>query len=149
MDMNLHELSSAPGSKRKPKRLGMGVGSGTGKTAGKGHKGQKARAGHSVSLRFEGGQMPLTRRVPKRGFSNFRFAKDFETVNVRDLDDRFEAVMTITLDDLHEKRLISGSYPVKILGDGELTKSFTVIANAFSTSARGKIEATGGKSEVI
>ncbi|MDR3279446.1 MAG: 50S ribosomal protein L15 [Synergistaceae bacterium] len=147
--MNLHELSQAPGSKRKPKRLGMGVGSGTGKTAGKGHKGQKARAGHSVSPHFEGGQMPLSRRIPKRGFSNFRFAKNFETVNVRDLEEKFDAGMTITLEDLHERGLISGSNPVKILGDGDITKSFTVIANAFSASARGKIEAMGGKSEVI
>ncbi|MDR1511147.1 MAG: 50S ribosomal protein L15 [Synergistaceae bacterium] len=147
--MNLHELSPAPGSNRKPKRLGMGVGSGTGKTAGKGHKGQKARAGHSVSLRFEGGQMPMSRRIPKRGFSNFRFAKNYETVNVKELEEKFEAGTTITIYDLHERGLVSGSFPVKILGDGELTKSFTVIAHAFSASAASKIEATGGKREVI
>ncbi|MDR2780179.1 MAG: 50S ribosomal protein L15 [Synergistaceae bacterium] len=147
--MNLHELSPAPGSNRKPKRLGMGVGSGTGKTAGKGHKGQKARAGRSVSLRFEGGQMPLSRRIPKRGFSNFRFAKNYETVNVKELEEKFEAGETITVEDLHERGLVSGSSPVKILGDGELTKSFTVIAHAFSASAASKIEATGGKREVI
>jgi large subunit ribosomal protein L15 len=127
----------------------MGVGSGTGKTAGKGHKGQKARAGRSVSLRFEGGQMPLSRRIPKRGFSNYRFAKNYETVNVKDLEDKFEAGMTITVEELRGRGLISGSGPVKILGDGELTKSFTVIAHAFSASAAGKIEATGGKREVI
>ena len=147
--MKLHELSPDPGSKRKPKRLGMGVGSGTGKTAGKGHKGQKARAGHSVSPHFEGGQMPLSRRIPKRGFSNFRFAKNYETVNIKDLEERFDSGMTITVDELRARGLVSGSSPVKILGDGELTKSFTVIAHAFSASATSKIEATGGKREVI
>jgi large subunit ribosomal protein L15 len=147
--MKIHELSPAPGSKRKPKRLGIGVGSGTGKTAGKGHKGQKARAGHSVSPRFEGGQMPLSRRIPKRGFSNFRFAKNYDTVNLKELEARFEAGMTITVEDLRERGLVSGSSPVKILGDGELTKSFTVIAHAFSASAAVKIEAAGGKREVI
>jgi len=127
----------------------MGVGSGTGKTAGKGHKGQKARAGHSVSPHFEGGQMPLSRRIPKRGFSNFRFAKNYETVNVHELDDKFEAGATITVEELRDRGLVSGSGPVKILGDGELTKSFTVIAHAFSASAANKIEANGGKREVI
>jgi large subunit ribosomal protein L15 len=147
--MNLHELSPAPGSRRKPKRLGMGVGTGTGKTAGKGHKGQKARAGRSVALYFEGGQMPLSRRIPKRGFSNFRFARGFETVNVKALDEKFDAGATITVEDLQEKGLVSGNDRVKILGDGDLTKSFTVIAHAFSASAKAKIEATGGKHEVI
>jgi len=147
--MKLHELSPVPGSNRKPKRLGMGVGSGTGKTAGKGHKGQKARAGRSVSLRFEGGQMPLSRRIPKRGFSNFKFAKNYETVNLRELEEKFDAGMTITIEELKARGLIHGTNPVKILGDGELTKSFTVIVNAFSASAVAKIEATGGKPEVI
>jgi large subunit ribosomal protein L15 len=149
MDMKLHELSPAPGSNRKSKRLGMGVGSGTGKTAGKGHKGQKARAGRSVSPHFEGGQMPLSRRIPKRGFSNFRFARNFETVNLKELERKFNAGMTITVEELKDHGLISGKFPVKILGDGELTKSFTVIAHAFSASAASKIEATGGKREVI
>ena len=147
--MKIHELSPAPGSKRKPKRLGIGVGSGTGKTAGKGHKGQKARAGRSVSPRFEGGQMPLSRRIPKRGFSNFRFAKNYDTVNLKELEARFEAGTTITVDELRARGLVSGSSPVKILGDGDLSKSFTVIAHAFSASAAGKIEAAGGKREVI
>jgi large subunit ribosomal protein L15 len=93
--------------------------------------------------------MPLSRRIPKRGFSNFRFAKNYETVNVRQLEDKFDAGATITVEDLRERGLISGSDPVKILGDGELNKSFTVIANAFSAAALRKIEATGGKSEVI
>jgi large subunit ribosomal protein L15 len=147
--MKIHELSPAPGSKRKPKRLGIGVGSGTGKTAGKGHKGQKARAGRSVSPRFEGGQMPLSRRIPKRGFSNFRFAKNYDTVNLKELEALFEAGMTITVEELRARGLVSGTSPVKILGDGELTKSFTVIAHAFSASAAAKIEAAGGKREVI
>jgi len=147
--MKLHELSPAPGSKRKPKRLGLGTGSGTGKTAGKGNKGQKSRAGRSVSPYFEGGQMPLSRRLPKRGFSNYRFAKNFETVNVKDIEEKFDSGMTVTVDVLRERGLVSGSSPVKILGDGELTKSFTVIANAFSASAKNKIQAAGGKLEVI
>ena len=147
--MKLHELSPVPGSNRKPKRLGMGIGSGTGKTAGKGHKGQKSRAGRSVAPYFEGGQMPLSRRIPKRGFSNFRFAKNYETVNVKDIEMKFDSGMTVTVDDLRERGLVSGSSPVKILGDGELTKSFTVIAHAFSASATSKIEAAGGKREVI
>ena len=147
--MKLHELSPVPGSKRKPKRLGMGIGSGTGKTAGKGHKGQKARAGRSVAPYFEGGQMPLSRRLPKRGFSNFRFAKNYEIVNVRDIELKFDSGMTVTVEDLRERGLVSGSSQVKILGDGELTKSFTVIAHAFSASATSKIQAAGGKLEVI
>ncbi|MDR1966806.1 MAG: 50S ribosomal protein L15 [Synergistaceae bacterium] len=147
--MKLHELSPAPGSRRKPKRLGMGIGSGTGKTAGKGHKGQKARAGRGVSPYFEGGQMPLSRRIPKRGFSNFRFAKNYQIVNVKQLDEKFEAGATITPDELRAQGVASGKLPIKILGHGDLTKSFTVIANAFSASAREKIEANGGKSEVV
>ncbi|MDR3164852.1 MAG: 50S ribosomal protein L15 [Synergistaceae bacterium] len=147
--MKLHELSPTPGSNRKSKRLGIGVGNGTGKTAGKGHKGQKARAGRSVSPYFEGGQMSLLRRIPKRGFSNFRFARNFDTVNVKELERKFDSGMTITAEELKDHGLVSGKSPVKILGDGELTKSFTVIAHAFSASAVRKIEAAGGKREVI
>lgn len=148
--MNLHDLSPAPGSRRKPKRLGMGIGSGTGKTAGKGHKGQKARAGRSVSPHFEGGQMPLSRRIPKRGFSNFRHATNYQTVNVAELENRFESGTTLTNEELRAARLISDAEkPVKILGDGEISKSFTVKANAFSATAKKKIEAAGGKAEVI
>ena len=93
--------------------------------------------------------MPLSRRLPKRGFSNYRFAKNFETVNVKDIEEKFDSGMTVTVDVLRERGLVSGSSPVKILGDGELTKSFTVIANAFSASAKNKIQAAGGKLEVI
>ncbi len=148
--MNLHELSPVPGSRKKKKRLGQGLGSGQGKTAGKGHKGQKARAGVSIKANFEGGQMPLARRMPKRGFSNFRFAVKYEVVNIADLEERFEAGTEIDAAALSELRLISGSdKPVKILGVGEISKNLTVRANAFSASAVKKIEAAGGKAEVI
>ncbi|MDR0649626.1 MAG: 50S ribosomal protein L15 [Synergistaceae bacterium] len=148
--MNLHDLSPVPGSRRKPKRLGMGLGSGTGKTAGKGHKGQKARAGRSVGVNFEGGQMPLTRRIPKRGFSNFRHRKDYQSVNLKDIENRFEGGEVVSPVELHASRLIDNpSLPVKILGDGDLTKAFTIKAAAFSASAKGKIESAGGKAEVI
>ena len=148
--MNLHELCPAEGSRKKKKRLGQGLGSGKGKTAGKGHKGQKARAGVSIKANFEGGQMPLARRIPKRGFSNFRFAVRYEIVNVADLEERFDAGSEVTAESLYALRLISGAdKPVKILGVGELSKNLTVHANAYSASAAKKIEAAGGKAEVI
>ena len=148
--MNLHELCPAEGSRKKKKRLGQGLGSGKGKTAGKGHKGQKARAGVSIKANFEGGQMPLARRIPKRGFSNFRFAVRYEIVNVADLEERFDAGSEVTAESLYALRLISGAdKPVKILGVGELSKNLTVHANAYSASAANKIEAAGGKAEVI
>ncbi|MCE5201974.1 MAG: 50S ribosomal protein L15 [Synergistaceae bacterium] len=148
--MNLHELRPAAGSRKNKKRLGQGLGSGQGKTAGKGHKGQKARAGCSISANFEGGQMPLARRVPKRGFSNFRFAVKYETVNIADIDERFEAGSEVDGASLYELRLISSAdKPVKILGTGEISKNLTVRANAYSASAAKKIEAAGGKAEVI
>ena len=119
--MNLHDLCPAEGSRKKKKRLGQGLGSGKGKTAGKGHKGQKARAGVSIKANFEGGQMPLARRIPKRGFSNYRFAVRYEIVNISDLEDRFENGSEITAESLYALRLISGAdNPVKILGIGEL-----------------------------
>ena len=148
--MNLHELCPAEGSRKKKKRLGQGLGSGTGKTAGKGHKGQKARAGVSIKANFEGDQMPLARRTPKRGFSNFRFAVRYEIVNVADLEERFDAGSEVTAEGLYALRLISGAdKPVKILGVGELSKNLIVHANAYSASAAKKIEAAGGKAEVI
>lgn len=148
--MNLHELSPVPGSRKKKKRLGQGLGSGQGKTAGKGHKGQKARAGVSIKANFEGGQMPLARRIPKRGFSNFRFAVKYEVVNIADLEERFEAGTEVNAIALYELRLISAADKlVKVLGAGELTKNLTVRANAYSASAAQKIEAAGGKAEVI
>ncbi len=148
--MNLHDLCPAEGSRKKKKRLGQGLGSGQGKTAGKGHKGQKARAGVSIKANFEGGQMPLARRIPKRGFSNFRFAVKYEIVNIADLEERFEAGAEVTAETLYALRLISGlDKPVKILGVGELSKELKVHANAYSASAAKKIEAAGGKAEVI
>lgn len=148
--MKLHDLAPVEGSRKKKKRLGQGIGSGKGKTAGKGHKGQKSRSGVSIKANFEGGQMPLARRIPKRGFSNFRFAKRFEIVNVGDICDRFEAGSEVTPESLYALRLTSGANkPVKILGVGAISKELVVRANAFSASAVQKIEAAGGKAEVI
>ena len=147
--MKLHELSPAPGSTREPKRIGRGHGSGQGKTAGKGHKGQKARAGRGIRPGFEGGQMPLQRRVPKRGFNNI-FAKEIAAVNVSALDKAFDDGATVTVEALIEKGLIKKALDgVKILGNGELSKKLTVQVNAYSESAKQKIEAAGGKAEVI
>jgi large subunit ribosomal protein L15 len=148
--MDLHELYPAAGSRRKKKRLGQGLGSGNGKTAGKGHKGQKARTGCSIGANFEGGQMPLARRIPKRGFSNYRFAVEYEIVNISDIDERYQSGDEVTPESLRALRLISSTdKPVKILGDGDITKSLTIRANAYSASAVKKIEAAGGKAEVI
>ena len=148
--MNIHDLSPAPGSRKKAKRLGQGIASGTGKTAGKGHKGHKARAGGGVRPGFEGGQMPLARRVPKRGFNNARFAREYQIVNVSSLNDKFEAGREVTARELLNAGLIhSNSLPVKILAKGELTKALTLKVDAVSGGARAKIEAAGGKVEVI
>lgn len=146
--MKLHELSPAPGSVKEAKRIGRGHGSGNGKTAGKGHKGQKARSGHGMQIGFEGGQMPLQRRVPKRGFNNI-FATKYAIVNVSDLE-VFEADAVIDAKALQDKGLVKKIYDgVKVLGNGTLSKAVTVKASAFSESAKSKIEAAGGKAEVI
>ena len=146
--MELHELSPAYGSKKEPKRIGRGHGSGQGKTAGKGHKGQKARSGGSIRPGFEGGQMPLQRRVPKRGFNNI-FAKKVVAVNVGELE-KFGEGSVIDANELISMGLINRSFDkVKILGEGNLTKSLTVKAQMFSKSAQQKIELAGGKAEVI
>lgn len=146
--MKLHELSPAVGSTKVAKRVGRGSASGTGKTAGKGHKGQNARSGGGVRIGFEGGQMPLQRRIPKRGFNNI-FADKIVAVNVDALD-RFEDGATVDAEALRNAGLIAKSFDgVKILGSGELKKKLTVKANAFSESAKTKIEAAGGKAEVI
>ena len=146
--MKLYELSPAEGSKREAKRIGRGHGSGNGKTAGKGHKGQKARAGHGMRPGFEGGQMPLQRRVPKRGFNNI-FAKDWLSINVGALE-VFEDGATVDAAALAEKKIIRKTgLPVKVLGNGKLTKNLTVKLNAFSAAANEKIAAAGGKAEVI
>ena len=147
--MKLNELSAAPGSVKERKRIGRGAGSGNGKTAGKGHKGQKARAGHGMRPGFEGGQMPLQRRIPKRGFNNI-FAKEIAAVNVGALNARFEDGASIDAAALIEAGLINKSCDgVKILSNGKLEKKLTVKANAFSQAAKEKIEAAGGKAEVI
>ena len=147
--MKLHELYPAAGATKEVKRIGRGHGSGHGKTAGKGHKGQKARAGRGMRPGFEGGQMPLQRRLPKRGFNNI-FRIEMAIVNVAALDKAFEAGETVTVDALIEKGLVKKVLGgVKVLGNGELSKALTVQANAFSDSAKQKIEAAGGKAEVI
>ena len=146
--MNLHELSPAAGSNTKAYRKGRGAGSGNGKTAGRGHKGQWARSGGGVRVGFEGGQMPLARRLPKRGFHNI-FAKPLEAVNVSVLE-KFEDGAVVNAQALLEKGVLSKcEYGVKILGNGSITKKLTVQASAFPASAKEKIEAAGGKAEVI
>ena len=146
--MKLHELSPAPGSVKDVKRIGRGHGSGNGKTAGKGHKGQKARAGRGIRAGFEGGQMPLHRRIPKRGFNNI-FATPYVAINVAALN-RFEDGAVVTTEALLEAGIIKKApNGVKILGNGKLEKKLTVQVAAFSESAIAKIEAAGGKAEVI
>ena len=146
--MKLHELSPAPGSVRDVKRIGRGHGSGNGKTAGKGHKGQKARAGRGIRAGFEGGQMPLHRRIPKRGFNNI-FATPYTTINVAILN-RFEDGAVVNTEALLNAGIIKKApYGVKILGNGKIEKNLTVQVAAFSESAKAKIEAAGGKAEVI
>ena len=146
--MKLHELKASAGARKAVTRKGRGAGSGNGKTAGFGHKGQKARSGVKKAG-FEGGQMPLQRRLPKRGFNNI-FAKEIAAVNVSALDKAFDDGATVTVEALIEKGLIKKALDgVKILGNGELSKKLTVQVNAYSESAKQKIEAAGGKAEVI
>ena len=146
--MKLHELHPAEGSTTAQKRLGRGSGSGLGKTSGKGHKGAKARSGGGKRPGFEGGQMPLYRRVPKRGFNNV-FRTEFAEVNVERLD-AFEDGATVTIDMLLDAGIIKKTLDgVKILGNGDLTKKLTVQANKFTAGAKEKIEKAGGKAEVI
>ncbi len=143
--MKLHQLKTNEGSKHRVKRLGKGESSGLGKTSGKGHKGQKARSGGGVRIGFEGGQMPLHRRLPKRGFNNTAFAKVYAVLNVSDLEERFEAGETVDEAILAERKLVQGRYyGVKILGNGEITKALKVNVSKLSTSAIAKIEAAGG-----
>ena len=146
--MKMHELAPAIGSNKESKRIGRGHGSGNGKTAGKSHKGQKARAGHGMRAGFEGGQMPLQRRVPKRGFNNI-FAEEWLAINVSALE-VFEDGTVVDADALKAKGIIKkANLPVKVLGNGKLTKKLEVKLNAFSASAVEKINAAGGKTEVI
>ncbi len=147
--MQLHELKPAEGSKRDVKRIGRGPASGQGKTAGKGHKGQKARSGYSQRFGFEGGQMPLQRRIPKRGFNNI-FAKEIVTVNVSDLEKKFNDGDVVDAAALIAAGLIKKEKDgVKVLGNGDLSKKLTIKVNAYSGAAKEKIEAAGGKAEVI
>jgi large subunit ribosomal protein L15 len=142
--MNLHTLKPQPGAKHRVKRLGCGESSGHGKTSGKGHKGQKARSGGSIRLGFEGGQMPLIRRVPKRGFNNAAFKTKYGVVNLADLE-RFEEGTTIDEAALRAAGLVRGDFAgIKILGYGEPTKKLTITAAKVSASAREKIEKAGG-----
>ena len=145
--MNLHELSPAAGSTHVGKRKGRGAGTGNGKTAGRGHKGQKARSGGGIRVGFEGGQMPLARRIPKRGFNNI-FAKPLEIINLNALN-AFNDGDTVTAQVLLDKGILSKCpYGYKVLGNGKITKKLTVEASAFSKSAQEAIEAAGGKAEV-
>ncbi len=146
--MKLHELSPAPGSAKPNFRKGRGAGSGNGKTAGKGHKGQNARSGGGVRPGFEGGQLPLYRKLPKRGFTN-HFAKKYAIVNVEALN-RYETGATVDIDTLINDKVIKNRYDgLKVLSVGQLTKALTVKAAVFSAQAKEKIEAAGGKAEVV
>jgi large subunit ribosomal protein L15 len=143
--MELHKFSPNPGSKHKTKRLGCGESSGHGKTSGKGNKGQKARSGSGTRVGFEGGQMPLHRRLPKRGFNNFDFRDKFIVFNVGELDDLFDAGATIDEAALRSQGLVNGPCDaVKVLGIGEVTKAFHLVVEKASASAREKIEKAGG-----
>ena len=148
MSLELHGLRPAKGANKKRKRVGRGPGSGHGKTAGRGEKGQKSRSGFSQKPGFEGGQMPLHRRIPKRGFTN-KFAKEYAVLNVKELND-FEDGTEVTPELLTQKGLVKkGKDGIRILGEGELSRKLTVRAHHFSESARQKIEKAGGSVEVV
>ncbi len=151
MGLELHNLKPNSGAVREKKRVGRGHGSGHGKTSGRGQKGQTARSGWKGGTRpgFEGGQTPLYMRFPKRGFSNAPFKKEYAVINVGDLNEAFEEGTEITPELLRETGLVKRKLPIKILGDGELTKKFVVKAHKFSASAKEKIEAAGGSCEEI
>ncbi len=147
--MNISDVNSGVKKHKRRRRVGRGIGSGVGKTCGRGHKGQRSRAGYSVHPTFEGGQMPLARRIPKRGFNN-RWAVSVVIVNLADLQDRFDDGAEVTPDTLKEKNLAKGRYDVlKVLANGDLTKKLTVSAHRFSRSAVEKIEKAGGKVVVL
>lgn len=147
--MRLNEIRPNEGATKVAKRKGIGLGSGNGKTAGRGQKGQKARSGYSHKAGFEGGQLPLYRRLPKRGFKNALFKTEYATINVSDLN-RFDDGMEITPELLKESGLVKKQLDgIKVLGNGKLEKKLNVKANSFSSSAKQKIEANGGKVEVM
>jgi large subunit ribosomal protein L15 len=148
--MRLHDLKPNPGAKHRRKRLGIGESSGKGKTSGKGHKGQKARSGGSIRPSFEGGQMPLIRRLPKRGFNNAAFKTVYGVVNLDTLEKWFEAGATVNEEALRKAGLVKGSFDgIKVLGRGELTKSLTLQVDEVSASAREKIEKAGGSVALV
>jgi len=147
--MRLDELQPAPGSKHRRKIVGRGIGSGHGAQSTRGMKGQRSRSGFSGMTGFEGGQMPLARRVPKRGFRHSAFREDVAVVNVGDFEKRFDAKASVTPQALKDAGLLKGCDRVKVLGDGTLSKALTVQAHAFSSSAKEKIEKAGGKAEVL
>ena len=147
--MKLHELEKNIGAKQEKKRVGRGAGSGLGKTSGKGQKGQKARSGGSINPVFEGGQLPLYRRLPKRGFSNYLFKTEYAVINVEDLN-QFENGTVVTPALLSEKKIIKKQLKgIKVLGNGKLEKKLTIQANKFTSSALEKIKESGSKAEVI
>lgn len=149
MALSLNNIAPSKGSTHKKKRIGRGPGSGTGKTAGKGHKGQKARSGYSRKLGFEGGQMPLQRRLPKRGFTNI-FKKKWIEISLAKLEENFEKGEEVTPELLHERGLIKKSkHDLVVLGTGDITKSFTITAHRFTKSAKEKIENAGGTVNLI
>src|SRR5262245_56486661 len=147
--MRLHDLKPRPGAKHRRKRLGQGESSGRGRTSGRGGKGQTARSGSSIRIGFEGGQMPLIRRIPKRGFNNTRHTVDYVAVNVESLN-QFNDGARVDVEALRKAGLANGPVKrIKILGDGDLTRKLTVAAHAFSASAKAKIEGKGGACEVV
>jgi len=147
--MELNDLHPAPGATHSKKRVGRGPGSGNGKTAGRGHKGQKSRSGYSRRYGFEGGQMPLVRRIPKRGFTNI-FKVRYQIVNLRDLEGRFDDGATVGFEEMVAAGLVKkNGGPVKVLSEGDLGKKLTVKAHRFSKKAQEKVEAAGGTCEVL
>ena len=147
--INLSNLKPAVGARRRPIRLGMGEGSGTGQTATRGQKGQRSRSGDGKLVGFEGGQTPLLRRIPKRGFTNGLFKVTYQLISLETLERVFKNKAEIAIEDLRIHGLINGRRPVKILGDGELKRALKVSAHAFSGPAKSKIEKAGGKAEVV
>ena len=147
--MNIHDVNQGIKRHKKRKRIGRGIGSGQGKTAGRGHKGQASRAGYSMPATFEGGQMPLVRRIPKRGFNN-RYAESVAVVNVGQLEKLFAAGEEVNAESLRQKNLVKGRYDLlKVLGTGELTKGLKIVAHRFSQSAMDKIQKAGGEAVVL
>jgi large subunit ribosomal protein L15 len=146
---NLHTLKPTPGSRKKHQRLGIGEGSGHGQTATRGQKGQRSRSGDGKLVGFEGGQTPLLRRIPKRGFTNGAFKVVYQVVSLESLERVFKNKSEIGLDDLRMHGLVKGRKLVKILGDGEVSRKISVSAHAFSASAKAKLEKAGGKAEVV